>query len=927
MKKEISLFLAVLMLISTFYTIPVSAATNGTCGANVSWSLNGSGILTISGTGKMKNYDSYNPYLSPFYSIKDSIKAVVINSGVTSIGDWAFMDCDSMTSISIPSSVTLIGQRAFSGCSALTSVTIPKSVTSIGEAAFSCCYRLTSFTISSSVTSIADLLFYRCENLTTVAIPDSVTSIGEWAFEFCYNLTSVIIPDGVTSISEGTFSRCSRLTSVKIPSSVTSIGDGAFGDCNALTAVTIPRNVTSIGTSAFWGCRSLKSVIIPNGVKSICDYTFRYCSNLLSVTIPKSVTAIGKHAFLDSSKLTDIFYIGSKEIWENIEIDSTNYSDFEAYGTKIHYESNEEMYEYLAKYYPQYLNNRAVSNYLSTCNSAAYRVIESYDETTTGLLAFKEAFENSDKIIIREVLAQMGLSQSLEEEWREKNTLELMKHISQKEYAVEKSWKKVKEDYKDFKFVYSTYSTGKKALLNFAEEIAEHSENLNKTQVENLLNDTFESCDEQLGAAEFFDSSAVSAAIDGADIVLLAVQLYDVEMETIDTLMENIRTDSELYVGLREMKENILSNPSKYVSGKYLSKTGAKLLKAMLSGFSKEIGSTFSICDFLSDISTAKAVVDLTVKLVDQLYTGAEIDEIYGAITAYSFYQTIHSATVSMLTEIMRCKIDGVLPSDELLENYKTFYKFRSQAMGNYLEACAKIAKSDTKKYLLEDLREDMENENGKISFDSYIALCEAALKTDLENGTLACGHENEYAVRHENICTQSYTVYICPICGTSHIGDVAQPKHSYSTTVILPICEAQGYTLSKCTLCGIESKSNYTNALGHTYDSSGICTVCGNISICSPCYCNKLNIKRQVKDNTLTLNISAENDFSAFSNLTMLLAEYNANDELLSVKQGDKTQSDSKTIQLSVELPSQQKYKIMLWDNELRPLINTIEK
>ncbi len=105
----------------------------GTCGTNVTWYLDCNGVLTISGTGAMTNYNSAN---MPWDALKNDIKSVVINSGVTSIGNYAFYNCINLTSVTIPSTVTTIRPDAFENCTSLTSVTIPSSVTSIGYYAF-----------------------------------------------------------------------------------------------------------------------------------------------------------------------------------------------------------------------------------------------------------------------------------------------------------------------------------------------------------------------------------------------------------------------------------------------------------------------------------------------------------------------------------------------------------------------------------------------------------------------------------------------------------------------------------------------------------------------------------------------------------------------------------------------------------------------
>ena len=156
---------------------------------NLTWKLYEDGTLNISGTGTMKDYDSdSNP--SPIYNNSD-VKEVVIEDGVTSIGNKAFDSCSSLTSITIPNSVTSIKAATFYGCTSLTSITIPDGVTSIGYATFTGCSSLTSITIPDSVTSIGYATFAGCSSLTSITIPDSVTSIGESAFSNCSSLQTI----------------------------------------------------------------------------------------------------------------------------------------------------------------------------------------------------------------------------------------------------------------------------------------------------------------------------------------------------------------------------------------------------------------------------------------------------------------------------------------------------------------------------------------------------------------------------------------------------------------------------------------------------------------------------------------------------------------------------------------------------------------
>ncbi len=208
---------------------------SGTCGDNLTWTLDSNGTLTISGTGDMWDYSYYS---SPWILNRYDITEVYLESDVTSIGNNAFYRCENITSITIPEGVTSIGHGAFADCTGLTSITIPEGVTSIGFGAFQNCYSLTSITI-----------------------PNSVSSIGDFAFEYCTDLTSITIPEGEISIvPSALFGYCYSLTSITIPNSVTSIGDSAFASCYSLTNITIPNSVTSIGSSAFSGCKSLSDV-------------------------------------------------------------------------------------------------------------------------------------------------------------------------------------------------------------------------------------------------------------------------------------------------------------------------------------------------------------------------------------------------------------------------------------------------------------------------------------------------------------------------------------------------------------------------------------------------------------------------------------------------------------------------------------------
>ncbi len=296
-------------MISDDSSAEVRSGITGDC----TWTLDGT-ILTISGNGAIADYDYYSKP-SPWGR---SITEVVIENGVTSIGDYAFYFCEFLTSVSIGNDVKSIGERAFHGCRSLTSLTIPNSVTSIGRDVFINCRSLTFITIPNSVRSIGWGAFSGCTSLTSITIPSSVTTIGHNTFSGCSSLTTITIPGGVTSIDGWAFSRCSSLTFIAIPDSVISIGDYAFSHCTSLTKIDVDSSnpkYCSYDDVLFTRDKSeliqcpggmSGSYIVPSSVLKISYYAFRGCTSLTSITIPNSVTFIGRGAFIGCTSLTMI---------------------------------------------------------------------------------------------------------------------------------------------------------------------------------------------------------------------------------------------------------------------------------------------------------------------------------------------------------------------------------------------------------------------------------------------------------------------------------------------------------------------------------------------------------------------------------------------------------------------------------------------
>ena len=241
----LSIFALLVLLCGVAVAEETTIVASGECGAsgsNLTWTLDSEGMLTISGEGRMKGYNSG---FAPWYSNRASIQTAVIEEGVTSIGNNAFADCSGLSSITIPEGVTSIGIWTFIGCNSLKKVYVTSlegwlNISFSENCSTPLCY--------GGELYIADVL------VTDLILPKGITQINEHAFEGCNSLRSITIPAGVTSIGRYAFDECSSLRNITIPEGVTSIGSYAFFYCSSLINIGIPDSVTYIGDSAFRNC-------------------------------------------------------------------------------------------------------------------------------------------------------------------------------------------------------------------------------------------------------------------------------------------------------------------------------------------------------------------------------------------------------------------------------------------------------------------------------------------------------------------------------------------------------------------------------------------------------------------------------------------------------------------------------------------------
>ena len=140
--------------------------------------------------------------------------------------------------------------------------------------------------------------------------------------------TSFVIPDTiaglpVTQIGDAAFMRHHNLRNIIIPDSVTVIGENAFQG-SSLRDISMSRNITVIGDYAFFGCYSLTDILIPDSATAIGKGAFQGCSSLQTVTIGKGVKTIGDEAFHNCHNLWDVYYTGTADEWQVIDIGKGN---------------------------------------------------------------------------------------------------------------------------------------------------------------------------------------------------------------------------------------------------------------------------------------------------------------------------------------------------------------------------------------------------------------------------------------------------------------------------------------------------------------------------------------------------------------------------------------------------------------------------
>ncbi|MBE6984774.1 MAG: leucine-rich repeat domain-containing protein [Ruminococcaceae bacterium] len=284
-----------------YFVNAYGAVSKGSCGEQVQWEFDhASGTLKIFGQGQMLSYSEWVQF-APWYHFRAMIRSVDIAEGVSSIGDYAFYDCNELREVRLPSSVNSIGAYAFYNCLVMKEVLLPSELLQIGEYAFYACRALRDLRLPEGIETLGLRAFNDCDSLQRVDIPSSLTNLEQAVFSDCDALTCFVVSeknlhyrndesgaltdrsgeeliccpsgiegeyhvaDGIKTIQKFAFEGAKKIEQVTLSNSVETIERQAFYRCDALHTLTVGENLQHIEAEAFSACDALSLFAVADG--------------------------------------------------------------------------------------------------------------------------------------------------------------------------------------------------------------------------------------------------------------------------------------------------------------------------------------------------------------------------------------------------------------------------------------------------------------------------------------------------------------------------------------------------------------------------------------------------------------------------------------------------------------------------------------
>ena len=345
------------------YAVTLSPADSA-IGDEASWHISEKALI-ISGKGATYRYDAFDIYDAesdgrPWEEYRESIESVIVEGGITKIGNYLFANLPNLKSVSVADSVMSIGSYCFADCPNLTEiqvpveaglgthlfdgdsalfpntdfqvlngnylyaytgdsaqfVTVPGGIETLGAECFADHSEIRRIALPSHLKTVGSSAFQNCTNLKLLDLPNKITEFGTSAFAGCTALTSINIPQSVQSLDMNIFENCTALSSIIfLGNQITTIPPSCFANCTALEEICLPDSVTSIQNNAFSGCEKLRKIEISNNIQSIGKSAFQGCLALEELHLPDNIQSVhydafdGCDAFIQSHTQRDAFVI------------------------------------------------------------------------------------------------------------------------------------------------------------------------------------------------------------------------------------------------------------------------------------------------------------------------------------------------------------------------------------------------------------------------------------------------------------------------------------------------------------------------------------------------------------------------------------------------------------------------------------------